>query len=208
MKHGRKKGITKTGTENMNKNTMTARDAGYNIWHILHRLHSLRGRQGGKAAGGRRCKRVLGRIIGRGAVAVMTAAVLALTGVLPAGSGQGTGLIPATVEAAGPPTGTITYYRYTRLEKESDFPSRFDAFLVYQRGSDWFFTQNVTDINNNNSHWKVKNTNVDARIDPEAKVFQTRNKWSNIELYRSTWDGKKNKFTGYYVRQYTDGAWH
>ena len=146
--------------------------------------------------------------LGRVAVAVMTAAVLALSGVLPAGSGRETGLIPATVEAAGPPTGTITFYRYTRLEQESDFPSWFDVFFIYPRGNDWFFTQNVTDINNGYSYWKVKNANVDTRIDPKAKVFQTRNKWSDIELYRATWDGKKNRFTGYYVMQYTNGDYH
>ena len=142
---------------------------------------------------GRRFRIALGRM----AVAVMTAAVLALTGVLPAGSGKGTGLIPATVEAAGPPTGTITFYKYTRYNKPEDFPkSGSENVILFNRdGGNYYYMNSLNDCED--GHWLGTNVNVDPRIDPDAESFITRNKWSNYYIY--------NTDIGYMIYEYYNG---
>ena len=135
--------------------------------------------------------------LGRVAVAVMTAAVLALTGVLPAGSGRGTGLIPATVEAAGPSTGTITFYKYTRYNKPEDFPKSWsENVIIFNRdGDNYYFMNSLNDCED--GHWLGTNVNVDPRIDPDAESFITRNKWSDYYIY--------NTDIGYMIYEYYNG---
>ena len=140
-------------------------------------------------------------ILCRGAVAVLTAAALVLTGVIPERINlPGTEGLPPVVEAAGPSKGTITFYKYTLIEHAPDLPEKsFDGMLLYERGGNWFFPRKVTDINNSNKHWKTCSVDCDPRINPDAKEFFSRTKWSDLYLSYYTFEAKGDSFTGYRI---------
>lgn len=96
--------------------------------------------------------RHLRRTFWRGGVAVLLAAALVVSGVLPVGPPEG---LPDTVKAADkfPSKGTITFYQYTRLTNLNDVAKKdksFDYFfMAYEYNSSYYapYTRIVGDDN-------------------------------------------------------------
>ena len=140
-------------------------------------------------------------ILCRGAVAVMTAVVLVLTGVVPEGINlPGTKGIPPIVEAAdGPSKGKITFYKYTRYNEPKDFPQSGwkDVIIFNKDGGNYYFMNNLEDCTD--GHWLATNTNIDTYINPDAESFISRYKWSNYSIKKCSTTG-----VGWQIRGYSD----
>ena len=110
-------------------------------------------------------------------------AALVISDALPVGPAG----LPDTVEAAGPSKGTITFYRYKQFDSKADFGAAKgyntnSVLLLNKVDGNWYYMNDLTHCANN--AWIASSINADFRINPDVKEFYSRNKWSNIYLYK------------------------